>query len=293
MNLDRLSVLCFAGTYALALVSDLARFLTRSPVRFYTTLALTALGWLVQSYFLAQNVARVGNVVLGGPRMAFLGLSWILVLIDLYLVIRSPRSSVIGTCVLALALAMIGVAMVAPGEEWAVFGGWIAFWGQVHGVLLTLGAVSTCLAFAFGVMYLWQSHRLKHKRPTRGPFVLPSLELSERWNQRAITLAYPLLTVGIALAFVLNAATHRSGVPVLSWGDPKIVATVAFWLVFSALLHARYRPEMRGRRVMILTMVAFAFMVFAMVGVGWLLPTTHGSRGAIATSTGSLGGGPS
>ena len=49
------------------------------------------------------------------------------------------------------------------------------------------------------------------------------------------------------------------------------------WLVFAVLLHARFRPAMRGRRVMLLTIVAFAFLVFTWVGVEVLhLPTAHG-----------------
>ncbi len=39
------------------------------------------------------------------------------------------------------------------------------------------------------------------------------------------------------------------------------------WLVFAVLLHARFRPEMRGRSVMVLSIVAFAFLVFTWIGV--------------------------
>ncbi len=38
----RLEVLCFAGTYGLALLSELARFITRSAARWYLTVGLTA-----------------------------------------------------------------------------------------------------------------------------------------------------------------------------------------------------------------------------------------------------------
>ncbi len=52
--IDRLSVLCFAGTYGLALVAELARFVVRSPVRWYLSAGLMALGWLVQTAYLAN-----------------------------------------------------------------------------------------------------------------------------------------------------------------------------------------------------------------------------------------------
>jgi hypothetical protein len=46
-------------------------------------------------------------------------------------------------------------------------------------------------------------------------------------------------------------------------------------------MHARFRPAMRGRSVMLLTIVAFAFLVFTWVGVELLrLPTAHGLRTA-------------
>ena len=63
----------------------------------------------------------------------------------------------------------------------------------------------------------------------------------------------------------------------LGWTDPKVLSTGALWLVFAALLHARYRPEWRGQRVMLLTVVAFGFLIFSLVGVGLLLPTAHGA----------------
>ena len=50
------------------------------------------------------------------------------------------------------------------------------------------------------------------------------------------------------------------------------------WLVFACLVHARFRPALRGRSVMMLTIVAFAFLVFTWVGIEALnLPTAHGA----------------
>src|SRR5205823_11807442 len=94
----------------------------------------------------------------------------------------------------------------------------------------------------------------------------------------AITFAFPLLTFGLLIGVVLSIVS-RSGAhgAVLSWTDPKVLSALVMWLVFAGLLHARYRPAMRGRSVMVLTIVAFAFLVFTWVGVEVLhLPTAHG-----------------
>ena len=162
-------------------------------------------------------------------------------------------------------------------------------------MFLLAGAVSTCVAFAAGLMYLVQSNRLKHKRRPRFGFSLPSLEQSERLNRGAITLAFPLLTFGLLIGVVLDLAVRRPasgavgvGVP-LSWTDPKVVSAGLMWLVFAVLLHARFRPAMRGRSVMLLTILAFAFLVFTWVGVDVLrLPTAHGRSAVAAGGEGAV-----
>jgi ABC-type uncharacterized transport system permease subunit len=284
--MDRLTVLCFAGTYGLALIGELARFVVRGAARWYATVGLTALAWVVQTAYLV-NLARVEQKVpVSTPFESLLVLSWIFAAAGLYLMIRAPKPVAVGTFVLPLVLVLTTVAgtSVPRQADWGSFGGGLTtFWGAVHGVFLLAGAVSTCVAFAAGMMYLVQSNRLKHKRPARFGFALPSLERSERLNRGAITLAFPLLTFGLLIGMLLSLAGRSEGAP--GWTDPKVVSALAMWLVFAVLLHARYRPAMRGRGVMWLTVVAFAFLVFTWVGVEVLhLPTAHGTqRPATAT----------
>jgi ABC-type transport system involved in cytochrome c biogenesis permease subunit len=281
--IERLTVLCFAGTYGVALASDLARFVYRGPARWYLTVALTALGWAVHTTYLANLAWHGHELPVTTVFESLLVLAWILAAIDLYLLVRSSRTAAVGVFVLPVVLAVLVLAGQVPrGRSWEGWSGWLTFWGTVHGVFLLLGAVGTCVAFAFGLMYLLQANRLKHKRPPLFGFSLPSLEQSERWNRGAISVAFPLLTAGIVIGLVLIVATHRSGGSALSWSDPKVVSTGALWLVFALLLHARYRPAMRGKSVMVLTIVAFAFLAFALVGVGLILPTEHGAPRATA-----------
>jgi ABC-type uncharacterized transport system permease subunit len=283
--IDRLSVLCFAGTYGLALLAELARFVVRSSVRWYLTAGLMALGWLVQTAFLA-------NLALKNPLMplvtsafqSVMMLSWIVALIGLYLMIRSPKPVAVGIFVLPLVIGLVIVAgWFAPRQsDWLQWGGTVAFWGAVHGIFLLGGAVFSCVAFFAGLMYLAQMRRLKAKRPHRFAIALPSLEQSERINRGSITLAFPLLTFGLLIGMVLSVAIrredHESFAHVLTWTDPKVLSALVMWLVFAVLLHARFRPAMRGKSVMLLTIVAFGFLVFTWVGVEALrLPTAHGA----------------
>jgi ABC-type transport system involved in cytochrome c biogenesis permease subunit len=283
--IDRLSVLCFAGTYGLALVAEVARFVVRSTVRWYCALGLMALGWMVQTAFLANIALKSPLVLVTTPFESVMVLSWIVALIGLYLMVRSPKPVAVGLFVLPIVLGLVIVAgEFAPRtSDWPDWGGTTAFWGTVHGIFLLAGAVFTCVAFLAGVMYLVQMKRLKAKRPARFGLVLPSLEQSERVNRGAITIAFPLLTFGLLIGMILSlavrgTATGATAEHALRWSDPKVVSALVMWLVFAILLHARFSPALRGRSVMILTIVAFTFLVFTWIGVEALrLPTAHGA----------------
>jgi ABC-type uncharacterized transport system permease subunit len=287
--IDRLSLLCFGGTYALALMAELSRFAVRSAWRWHLTLGLTALGWVVQTAYLVNLGAHRGGLPISTVFQSLVALAWILAAIDLYLMSRAPRTAAVGSFVLPVVIALVVIAGLMPNQarlDWTRLGGWKTLWGSLHGILLILGAVFTCVAFASGLMYLAQSNRLKHRRPARFGFNLPSLEQSERWNRWAINLAFPLLTAGLLIGLGLNLETQREGAGVMRWSDPKVLSTAALWLLFAGLLHARYRADWQGSRVMVLTVVAFGFMLFAWVGVDLLFPTDHGVSHAMAVGSG-------
>lgn len=208
-----LEVLCFAGTYALALLGELARFVTRAAAapRWYLTVGLTTLGWLVQTVYLANLAAARHALPVTTAFESLLVLSWILALIGLYLMIHSGRQVAVSLFVLPLVLGLVLLAgrFSARTSDWGDWGGVTPFWGAVHGIFLLAGAVSTCVAFAAGLMYLAQASRLKHKRRPPLGLALPSLEQSERLNRGAITLAFPLLTFGLFIGVVLDVASRH------------------------------------------------------------------------------------
>jgi len=132
--------------------------------------------------------------------------------IGLYLIARSPKQVAVGVFVLPVVLVLVALAGIwAPRDDWAAWGGMTYFWGVTHGLFYLVGAVGSCLAFAAGLMYLLQSSRLKHKRPTRFGFALPSLEQSERLNRAGITVAFPFLTAGLVIGFYDGIAGPGTG----------------------------------------------------------------------------------
>ncbi len=101
------------------------------------------------------------------------------------------------------------------------------------------------------------------------------------------------MTFGLLIGVVLSLAA-RSGATadaaspahaaahIIRWTDPKVLSALGMWLVFAVLLHARFRPAMRGRGLMVLTIVAFGFLVFTWVGIEALRLRTADGAGELA-----------
>src|SRR5205085_3539109 len=117
-----------------------------------------------------------------------------------------------GVFVLPLVLGLVGLAaafgrpegaprQAVPARDWSVQDD--RFWALVHAGALFLAAVGLCVGFLASLMYLVQARRLRAKRPPGRGLRLLSLERLEAMNRRAITAAFPLLTVGIVLVAAL------------------------------------------------------------------------------------------
>ena len=171
-------------------------------------------------------------------------LAWIVALIGLYFMLHWPRQVAVGIFILPLVLGLVVIASFAPRESNWLEEGIITFWGTVHGMFLLGGAVSTCLAFAAGLMYLAQMRRLKLKRSAPLGFMLPSLEQTERVNRVAITVAFPLLTFGLLIGLVLSVEVRGmvgEATIALSWTDPKVLSfgdVACFYRSFTCTLPA-------------------------------------------------------
>lgn len=270
--MERLQILCFAGTYGLALLCDLARVVYRGPARWWAFVGLCGLGLAVHTIYLGYHASVEGRWTVQTVSDSLLLVAWLLAVVNLYLVLRVSRQAVVGLFFLPMIVILCGLAVQAPRDSWADWGGWTTFWGTVHGFFLLGGSAAAGMGFAAALMYLIQESRLKRKQPVPHGFALLSLEQSERLNRAAITVAFPLLTCGLGIGFYLKGESAY----LLGWTDPKVISGLVMWGVYAWLAHACYRWPMRGRRVMHLSIAAFAVLIFDLVGVNFLFTTAHG-----------------
>jgi ABC-type uncharacterized transport system permease subunit len=280
--LSGVSIICFAGSYTVALALEVSRLLFRSGVRGAVMLGFAAAGLVAHSAFLYHQAVKTTGSPLSSERDWYLVAAWVLVVVYLYLVWFDPRVA-FGLLLLPLVLGLVAAGALAdetPFERGRAAG----IWGAVHGMSILLAAVSVLVGFAAGLMYLGQARRLKHKRPPVQGLRLPSLEWLRRVNSRAMVAAVLTLGIGVLSGIILGRVRAAD----LSWADPIVLSTSAMfaWLLVATVFGGLYRPAQKGRKVAYLTVVSF---VFLLIVLGVFLAREHGRGGRSGFGTAAAG----
>jgi len=264
MATERITVFCFAASYACALVGELLQLCWPRPVQRLLATGFAVAGLLAHTLFLLARPPALSSQF-----WSMLFLAWILAVFYLYGSLHHRRVAwgvfvlpvVLGLTVLAGTLDRTGSGAEGPVSHDPVPIRVEAFWVTAHIGLLLLAAVGVCVGFVASVMYLVQAGRLKAKALPRQGVRLLSLERLEAMNRRAVNLAFPLLTAGVLIGGALLLQRPEQ---LREWGDPKVWGAVVLWAVFAILLYLRYGVQARGRRLALLTIMAFALLVFTL-----------------------------
>ncbi|MER7500774.1 cytochrome c biogenesis protein CcsA [Nonomuraea pusilla] len=137
-----------------------------------------------------------------------------------------------------------------------------SYWVAIHVTAAIIASGLFTLAGVSGVLYLVRGDGLSR---------LPSRADLERVAHRAIVLSFPIWTFAvIAGALWADRAWGRY------WGwDPKEVWSFITWVAYAAYLHARVTAGWRGRAATIVQLVAFACLLFNLVGVNIFISGLH------------------
>lgn len=249
----------------MALALEILHYFRNRPIFRYVSLAFGIAGLLAQTLFLL-----VQPLLLASPFGSMIFLAWILAVFYLYGAFHHNRVSW-GIFVLPVVLLLVGLASISKlytanentGSLFSLFsrnGG--HYWGMLHGIMVLLASVGIAVGFLASIMYLIQAYRLQTKVPPRKGMQLLSLERLENMNRRAITVSFPLLTLGLLVSVGLGLdPNYREAF--VSWTNPKLLGIAALWLVMGIILYLRYIAHASARQVAIWTIVAFALMVFS------------------------------
>jgi ABC-type uncharacterized transport system permease subunit len=276
--LARIEILCFAASYTVALLAELARLVRpeqRPDWARRIAIGFGGAGLVAQTLYLAHR-GQSAVTPLSSAFDWYLVAAWSLVAIYLYLAIAHPRYP-IGLFVLPLVLGLIGVATFLADRQPFPSTQASQVWGAIHGGFLAAGTVAVMVGFVAGMMYLAQAYRLKRKLPPPRSFELPSLEWLGRTNGRAMVIAVLTLGIGVVSGVILNLVNHGKQVDQLPWTDPVVLSSTAtvVWLTVATLFLVVYRPARQARKVAYLTLASFAFLLMALA-IALLVDTQHG-----------------
>jgi ABC-type transport system involved in cytochrome c biogenesis permease subunit len=264
--------------YALALVAYTWHFAQRSPVvgRSATTLLVAAA--LSHTFVIGMETMKVGNVPISGATSAISMFVWLLALAYLYTEMTTDERAM-GVFILPLLVALQAIPALRRGMEPppAVLQG--PLFG-VHVSSLLFAYASFALACVIGITYVLLFKEIKAKHLGFFYARLPSLQVLDHMNQRAIVIGWVFLTLGIIVGAVW-AAEARGGygavdprVQAMSLLDPKIFVALVCWAVYSFELFAR-RIGWGGRRAAYLSALGFAIVLLNFVPISYFLTRSH------------------
>lgn len=223
-----------------------------------------ALGAVVQGLAFAtvhrlEHAPPVTSLPMAVSLMAWMG---VLALLALMWRLRIPAlAAVIGP----VAFLAVFVAAIHLVDRPAVLGSPSGSWPHVHVLLGSAGLGLLGLAGVAGAFFLVEHRRLKAKRSPRGG-VLPSLEALDRVNAISLAVGFPLLTLGLMTGVLWVEAVHGR----LWFGTSHEVWMVVAWGIYAGLSLARFVGHQGARQAAASAVAGFAFLIFAVVGVGVL-----------------------
>jgi ABC-type transport system involved in cytochrome c biogenesis permease subunit len=267
--------------YAAAFVAYGWHFARRSPMvgRSATTVLVAAV--LAHTFVIGMETMESGQVPVGDATSAISMFVWLLAVSYLYTEVTTDERAM-GVFILPLLVALqaIPALKTADAEVRAsvlrgpLFG--------IHVSSLLLAYASFALACVIGITYVLLFKEIKAKHLGFFYARIPSLQVLDKMNQRAIIFGWIFLTIGIlaGAAFAFQARTLPSSADVpqmqaMSLADPKIVAALVCWAVYSFELFAARRIGWGGRRAAYLSAVGFAIVLLNFVPISYFFTKSH------------------
>ena len=276
---SRISIVCFAASYAVALACEASRPVFRSGIRGVVMLGFAVAGFVAHTLFLVWRGVGESGLPLSSPFDWYLLAAWILAAGSLWLTIANPRTPV-GLFILPVVLALVGAATFASREPFLQSPA-IRVWGSIHGSFNLAASVSVAVGAVAGLMWLIQAGRLARKEPPPRGFRMPRLERLALLAHRCLAAAAWTAAAGFASGIVLNAVNRRHGLlETVPWTDPVVLrmgALVAWLIAADALAHAA-RRRAGGDRVTAWLALASLGVLAASILWGILGPSQHGVR---------------
>jgi len=261
--------------YLAALVAYMLHFARRQPDIGRAATTLLVAGALAHTFVVGMQTMEVGHVPVTNASSAISTFVLLLVLAYLYTEMTTEERAM-GAFILPLVSALQAIPALHPmaEEKAAVLHG--PLFG-IHVSSLLFAYASFALACVIGITYVLLFKEIKAKHLGFFYTRLPSLQVLDTMNQRAIVVGWVCLTIGLVVGAIWagQAPSYDPRVQAMSLEDPKIFVAIVCWAVYSFELFAARRIGWGGRRSAYLSAVGFAIVLLNFLPISYFLTNSH------------------
>jgi cytochrome c-type biogenesis protein CcsB len=256
--------------YFLATISGIIEIFRGKKATSRIALYLSIAGFLFHTVSIIARYMKGGHIPVTSMHEATSFFSWCILILFFFHEYRY-KLGLLSSFIMPIVLMLMLSSAFSPREIKALSPVLQSYWFGIHVIFAFLGDAAFAMACGIGVMYLIQEKFVKSKH-LGGLFQkLPSLQVLDEINYHLITLGFPLLT----LAMITGVIWANS-----AWGtywrwDPKEVWSLITWLIYALVLHMRLTVGWRGKKAAILSIVGFVVVIFAFLGVSFILRGQH------------------
>ena len=264
--------------YAVAGIAYATHFARRDAAvgRAATTLLLFAA--LSHTFVIGMQTMEIGHVPFANPSRMVSTLAWLLTLSYLYLELATDERGM-GVFILPIIAGLQLIPVLYPGMENrdpVLDSPW--FW--VHVSSLLFAYASFALACVLGLTYVLQFKEIKKKHLGYFYTRLPSLQILDLMNSRAVAIGWLFLTIGVVAGVVWTAQARsvspdNENLQAISLQDPKVFIAFLTWAVYSFAVFSRRTMGWTGRRAAWLSALGFAIVLLNFLPVSYFVETSH------------------
>lgn len=262
--------------YAAAAAAYLAHFSRPSTAKGRTATALLAAALVAHTYLIGMQTVKAGYAPLVGNTAAISAFVWLLGLAYLYIELTTDeRAMGVFVTVLLAALAILPALHPQVEARPALLRSPLF---TAHVLTVLFAYASFALAFVLGITYVLLFKEIKAKHLGYFYKRLPSLQMLDVMNGRAVIVGWVFLTCGLLIGGIWASEIHSLPDPharAMSIGDPKILFAILSWAMYSFALYARRAIGWSGRRAAWLSAIAFVIVLLNFLPVGYFLTRSH------------------
>jgi ABC-type transport system involved in cytochrome c biogenesis permease subunit len=264
--------------YVLASAAYAWHFERRSVVagRAATTLLIAAA--MTHTFVIGMQTMETGHVPIAGSTAAISMFVLLLAIAYLYTELATDERAM-GVFILPLLAALQAIPAFNPSVEQpaAVLA---SPWFGVHVASLLFAYASFALACMIGITYVLLFKEIKAKHLGFFYARLPSLQVLDQMNARAVIVGWIFLTIGVSVGavwlFQVSAEAHADPrLAAMSLNDPKIFIALLCWVVYSFEVYAQRAIGWRGRRAAWLSAIGFMIVLLNFVPVSYFFTKSH------------------